>query len=360
MSLPDDEEPARRGAQEEGRQPGEPSEEERARPVVSAHEALRTFDALRPSNLPAPAAVFRGVVRVTLPVLLLLACACEEAPPDPLATTPAQLAFATSDDEGFGTMPEPRPGDWLARFKEPGQPFARYVKQRPVRAEEGEVLAFLPVGPFTARERRVFDLSVGFARLWFGLDARVLEPADLPKEGWRRERDFGTQVHTRYFLDHLLPERRPMDAVCLFGVTMADLFPEDDWNFVFGQASLRRRVAVWSYARFFPEFRGEAASEAADRQALRRACRLVVHEMGHAFTLEHCIAYPCVMNGSNSLDESDRQPLRLCPVCLKKLQWNRGFDVLARYGRLLAFYREHGLDEEAALVAARVVRIRQG
>jgi len=306
-------------------------------------------------NPPRGAAVPRGVRWV--PFVLLL-CACEDTAPDPLSTTPAQLAFATADDGDFGTMPEPRPGDWLDRFDEPGQTFAQYVERGPVRAENGDVLAFLPIGPFTQKQRRVFDDSVAFARIWFDLEVRVLEPGDLPKQGWRRKRDFGVQFHTRYFLDHLLPEKHPMDAVCLFGVTMADLFPEDDWNFVFGQASLRRRVAVWSYVRFFPEFEGGKSDETSDRQALRRACRLVVHEMGHAFTLEHCIAYPCVMNGSNSLPESDRQPLRLCPVCLKKLQWNRRFDVLERYGKLLAFHRDHGLADEAAWTAARTARIR--
>ena len=63
------------------------------------------------------------------------------------------------------------------------------------------------------------------------------------------------------------------------------------------------------------------------------------------------------MNGSNSLEESDRQPLRLCPPCLKKLQWNRGFDVVARYGKLLDFYRKHGLAPEADWVEKRLAAI---
>ena len=63
------------------------------------------------------------------------------------------------------------------------------------------------------------------------------------------------------------------------------------------------------------------------------------------------------MNGSNSLPESDTQPLRLCPPCLKKLQWNRGFDVLERYRKLEAFCKEHGLANEAKWFAARNARV---
>jgi archaemetzincin len=285
---------------------------------------------------------------------LVALAACEDAP----ATTPAQLRFATTDDEGFGKMPQPQPGDWLDRFDEPGQTFEQYRRSRPVRAGEGEVLAFLPIGPFPERRRRLLDDAVAFARIWFDLDATLLDPAPLPLEGWRRERASGPQYLTTYFLDHLLPDRRPGHAVALFGVTMADLYPQEDWNYVFGQAALRGRVGVWSFARFTPEFWGRVPSPAADALALRRALKLVAHEMGHAFTLEHCIAYSCVMNGSNSLDESDRQPLHLCPACLKKLQWNRGFDVLARYERLSGFYEARGLAAEAGWTAARVARIR--
>ena len=91
---------------------------------------------------------------------------------------------------------------------------------------------------------------------------------------------------------------------------------------------------------------------------MRRACKVVVHEAGHAFGLPHCIVYRCNMNGSNSMSESDKKPLRLCPRCLKKLQWNRGFDVLARYEALLRFFKKHGLAEEATWTAARLARIR--
>ena len=64
------------------------------------------------------------------------------------------------------------------------------------------------------------------------------------------------------------------------------------------------------------------------------------------------------MNGSNSLPETDRQPLHLCPNCLRKLQWRLGFDVLGRYGRLETFLRRAGLTDDAEWFARRVKRIR--
>jgi archaemetzincin len=65
------------------------------------------------------------------------------------------------------------------------------------------------------------------------------------------------------------------------------------------------------------------------------------------------------MNGSNSLEESDRRPLRLCPLCLKKLQWNRKFDIIDRYEKLLSFFGKNGLKDEQSWTAKRLEGIRR-
>ena len=65
------------------------------------------------------------------------------------------------------------------------------------------------------------------------------------------------------------------------------------------------------------------------------------------FSIEHCTAYQCGMNGSNSLAESDRRPMALCPECLAKVCLATGSDPLARYRKLEAFCRKHGLVEDA-------------
>ena len=56
------------------------------------------------------------------------------------------------------------------------------------------------------------------------------------------------------------------------------------------------------------------------------------------------------MNGSNSLEESDSQPLELCPVCLRKLQWNVGFDVAERFRGLRDFHKVSGLESERLFI----------
>lgn len=266
----------------------------------------------------------------------------------------------------FPRLGPPRPGEWRAAY--PGDvasDFDAYVASDPVRAEAGrDVVAFLPVGEFGPMERAALDAAAAFTGIWFALPTRVLEPAALTDDAAQsrpRTTPAGApsrQVRTSWFLNTLLPDRRPKDAVVLLGVTMSDLYPNAQWNYVFGEAALRRRVGVYSLARYFPEFWGVPRDEPALRLALLRTLKVVVHETGHTFGLEHCVVHACTMNGSNSLAETDGQPLHLCPECLRKLAWNREFDVRARYERLAAVLDALGLADEAAWNRDRARRMR--
>jgi archaemetzincin len=138
---------------------------------------------------------------------------------------------------------------------------------------------------------------------------------------------------------------------------MEDLYPDPHWNFVFGQASLRDRVGVFSFARYDPVFYGESRGSQYQQLLLRRSTKVLVHETAHMFSLAHCIYFKCVMNGSNHLQESDSRPLSLCPVCLRKLQSSIQFDLAVRYHRLKQFYRNIGFISEQDWVTRRLKKI---
>ena len=76
------------------------------------------------------------------------------------------------------------------------------------------------------------------------------------------------------------------------------------------------------------------------------------------FGLGHCIYFSCLMNGANHIEEADKKPLHVCPVCLRKLQRSINFDVIQRYEALERFFQGAGLKEEAAWVASRLAEIR--
>ena len=54
----------------------------------------------------------------------------------------------------------------------------------------------------------------------------------------------------------------------------------------------------------------------------------------------HCVAWECVMNGSNHDLEADARPLEPCPSCLAKLCHAVRCDLLKRFQALEAFWRD--------------------
>jgi len=157
-----------------------------------------------------------------------------------------------------------------------------------------------------------------------------------------------------------LPELTPDDGV-LMTVTLTDLYQvscNEAYNFLFG-SSLGSNAGVFSFARYFPGFPGAATENIEklsgdDYHLFRKRCyRVLTHELGHIFGLEHCIHFECLMNGQNSLTESDPIPLHLCPICLRKLEKfigekdNRSFNATTRYRELARFYQKHGFREES-------------
>jgi archaemetzincin len=270
---------------------------------------------------------------------------------------PLRRAF---DPAPFLPLPRPGPHDWLANHPEPGQPFARFVASRPsLPDDKRRRIDLLPLGEFAGKAAPRPAVLAEYARLFFGLESRLLPPvrlADLSVTS-RVNRDTGKRQYlSPEILDALHQRLRP-DAHCLLAITMEDLYPEPSWNFVFGQASPGHRVGVYSFARYDPAFHGEPRGAGYKRAMLRRSLNVMVHEVGHMFGLEHCIYFRCVLNGSNHLAEADARPMHLCPVCLRKLHHAAGFDPAARYRKLAQFYRRHGLADQARFAAQRAAEI---
>jgi archaemetzincin len=241
----------------------------------------------------------------------------------------------------------PAPADWLANHKEPGQTFEEYLTCEPVTLQsERRVLYIQPLGELKGRRKEIVDLSAEFMGLYFGTECRVLEalPLSLIPENKRRPaRGFGEQIKADVILDDILRPRLPKDAAAYIAFTASDLYPEDHWNFIFGQAYLYHRVGVWSLARF-----GDPdESDDAFRLCLLRTIKTATHETGHMFSMHHCILYECNMDGSNHLEESDAKPLWLCPECFAKVLFATGQDPKESLRKQAAFARKHGLKVEA-------------
>ncbi|HEY2968702.1 MAG TPA: archaemetzincin [Casimicrobiaceae bacterium] len=273
----------------------------------------------------------------------------------------APLRRALDPHGDFAALPAPSRNDWLANHPEPGQSFADFLRSAPHRPDARRRKLYLqPLGSFITEGSPALEQLQMFAAAFFTLEVTVLPALDIAASGITARQNSYTyhrQLLTTDILA-LLRRRLPADGYALLGITMEDLYPDPSWNFVFGQASLRERVGVYSFARYDPRFYNEQTKDS-KQLLLRRSCKVLAHEMMHMFGIQHCVYFHCLMNGSNHLTESDARPMHLCPVDLRKLQESIGFDVVARYRRLLDFHLNAGFREEAAWLTRRIAFITQ-
>ncbi|MBZ5522541.1 MAG: archaemetzincin [Acidobacteriia bacterium] len=266
------------------------------------------------------------------------------------------------DPGAFAPMEKPFPQDWLSNHFEPGQTCREFLRSHPnfPDARRG-TLYLLPLEEFGSGGPALPKLQ-SFAEAFFSMRVKLLSapPMHNLRSITRRENpETGRpQLLTADLLKYL-KLRLPGDAYCLLGITLHDLYPDPKWNFVFGEASLRERVGVYSFARYDPGFYGIEGTSPAERShlILRRSFAVLAHETSHMFGLAHCIYFRCVMNGSNSLPEADSRPLRLCPVDLRKLYESVRFDPVARYAHLRDFFHEAGFPDEAAWIEKELARV---
>ncbi len=241
-------------------------------------------------------------------------------------------------------MAEPRAGDWLAEHPEKGQTFRQYLSASPVRRGGGlDTIHLCLIGEFDEHQTRIIELTREYLCLFFDVPVSIhrrVPLSDIPARARRTHPGWGVkQILTGYILREVLEPDVPDGALAYLALTARDLWPGRGWNFVFGEANLRRRVGVWSIAR-----NGWPGKDArAFRLCLRRTLMIAAHETGHVLTMQHCIAGRCLMNGCNHQAEADRAPLYPCPVCMRKLLWNLQIDPAAWLRRLAAFCSTHGL-----------------
>src|SRR5215204_1334147 len=253
----------------------------------------------------------------------------------------------------FEPMGEPQDYDWLTSFKEPGQTFEQYIGGNPtLPTAERQTIYIQPVGEFSPTELKTLQVTADYMKAFYNLPVKMndVQPlGEIPAEMQRTlPRSGQKQLRTAYFLENLLPKMLPPDAAAFICFTNYDLYPDENWYFVFGQATFEKRVGVWSLSRL-----GKPDKSTGEyRKFLARTLKIAMHETGHMFSMAHCTKFECLMSGTNHLGETDRRPLDVCPECMAKIAWAFAYEPSERYRNLAEFWKRQGwTDEEKSFIA---------
>lgn len=303
---------------------------------------------LNPMTIQQP----RPKLLVLMPLLLLLAgvvWGCNQLAQWQLpAEARAYFSAIAANDE---PLAQPRPGEWLYEHPEPGQNFYQYQQLRVPRPDSSRrTLYLLPVGRFSPLQRQVLASTREYLARYFQLPVLLLpaeSDATVPATARRRGADGQEQLLAPYLLQQRLAGHLPPDGLAMMALTARDLYPKPEWNFVFGLASYPDRVGVTSLYRL-QEAHLTPRNYA---RCLTRLLSISSHELGHMLLLRHCTHAVCVMNGTNSLSETDAHPNRLCSECQQKLYWTCRYDNRQRLRALHAFFNTHHLTRDARLAA---------
>lgn len=247
-------------------------------------------------------------------------------------------------------LSQPVEGEWLFSYKEKGQNFEQYEKSRHiVPTKESSIIYIRPIGNFNSLQKKQIELTREYLEIYFQLKAKTLETVSndiIPESARRIGFENNEQFLAGYLLDSVLKNEKPSKRIALMGLTEVDLFPKPEWNYVFGLASYRDKVGVSSIYRLQD---GKLTSQNFNL-CLSRLLKVSSHEIGHMFGLHHCINANCIMNGTNSLNETDKNLIRLCSVCQKKLNSCIKYDNKKRLSELEKYFRRNGLIGEYQLM----------
>lgn len=283
-------------------------------------------------------------------LFLIILCSCnKEKPKETLKEIPKEIPEEASYFKQIKVndvkMPEAVYGDWLYSRKEKGQTFDQYFRSKHiVPTADANIIYIRPIGNFNALQKRQIQLTNEYLEIYFQLKTKTLNPIAndvVPNSARRMSAEGHEQLLAGYLLNDILKEEKPVNRIALMGLSELDLYPKPEWNYVFGLASYRDKVGVSSIYRLQD---GKLTSENFNL-CLSRLLKISSHEIGHMFGLHHCTNANCVMNGTNSMDETDRHSIRLCSVCQRKLNSCISYDNKKRLTDLEKYFKRNNLTD---------------
>ena len=170
------------------------------------------------------------------------------------------------------------------------------------------MILLVPIGPVPIYLISWLEDKLG---LFVEKPVEVGKAVPLPRSGYDPDR----HQYKGSSVLQLLRETEAPNAERLVGLIDQDCYAPG-LNFIFGQAAAGGREAFVALPRLRPPCSGMEE----DKNLFRdRILKEIVHELGHTWGLPHCDCNDCVMQFSNSIQDTEKKNAGFCSRCKEKL-----------------------------------------
>ncbi|MBU1720888.1 MAG: Zn-dependent protease [Bacteroidetes bacterium] len=186
-----------------------------------------------------------------------------------------------------------------------------HIGNRDSTQTESNDTVFIAIQPFTGMDTAFCTLAKREIEAFYTVTAEVLKPIDLPAIAYYKPRN-------RYRADTLIDFLyviKPKKYLSVIGLTHRDIsvtkgeYP--DWG-VLGLGFMPGNACIVSTFRLKRNVSVEKLRE--------RFAKVILHELGHNFGLDHCTSPKCLMRDAEGTVKSvDEEEKSLCPECKMKL-----------------------------------------
>ncbi|MBI5217611.1 MAG: Zn-dependent protease [Bacteroidia bacterium] len=182
-------------------------------------------------------------------------------------------------------------------------------KETPVSGNHKIVISLAPLGEVDSDLLKLLQKET---EQFYNASCFIMKKNDLPKSAFYKPRN-------RYKADSLLvflSKIKPDSVNYIAGLTTKDISTTsgkyDDWG-VFGLGQMPGACCVISTFRLKPTAKSQAHFE-------ERMVKVVLHELGHNFGLDHCKTPGCMMeDAGGTVKTVDNEKKEMCKECREKL-----------------------------------------
>lgn len=165
-------------------------------------------------------------------------------------------------------------------------------------------ICIIPIGSI---DKKILHYTQKELEKRFNVKADIGRPLEEPTYAYHKQKK---QHHSTKILKRI-HKLRLTEYESVLGIVDVDLYiPER--TFVFGEADIKKKVAVISLTRLKQEYYNLPEELALLR---KRIIIEAVHELGHTFGLRHCKNNDCVMFLSKTLSDTDQKGDAFCSNC---------------------------------------------